>query len=307
MNKNTNHDDNYPDISGVFDIDEKKIPKEIIKKDPDAPEITNRFLTADEAIRFLPEKEQKQIQKEKKAERKRIRRDKRKVRLIIILSVLLAVLIIAAAAKTGINEAKKPVISFEKPITETISRYSLSKGISVIKDGTMHAVFIDNDYDVHYIETGHKVEITDENGNLINGKVALIQEEAPDSPLMTKYHPLFFETKPSTSSYAVYVSIDTPDALKKEGLALSFKTITKSSENALTVNAESVYINGNQPYVWVYSSLSKTLKKTEVRTGLTFDGRTEITAGIKKSDKIMCSVSCDPEALYDGIKVKVNK
>lgn len=307
MNKSPNNDNEYPDISGVFDIDEENIPTQIIKNTAGTAEIRERFLTADEAIRFLPEEEQKKLKKEKKAEKKRIKRDKRRVRLIIILSAVLALLIIAAAARTGINEAKKPVISYEKPITETISRYSLSEGISVMKDGIMQGVFIDNNYDVHYIETGHPVQITDENGITVTGKVARIQEEAPDSPLITKFHTQLFETKPSTSSYAVYVTVDSADAPKKEGLSLSFKTITQSSENALTVSTESVCIDGNQPYVWVYSAFSKTLSKTEVRTGLSFDGRTEITAGIKKSDKIMNSVSTNPEALYDGIKVKVSK
>lgn len=304
MDKNTKHDNEYPDLSGVFDIDEDKIPSEIIKKADDAGEIKNRFLTSDDALHHLPEKEQKKILKERKTEKKRIKRDKRRVRLIIILSSILAVLIIAAAAKTGINEARKPVITHEKPVIQTISRYSLATGISIIRNGTMHAVFIDNDYDVHYIEPGQRVELTDESGTLINGTILLIKEEAADSPLIEGYHSLLFEAKPSTSSYAVYVSLDSPDAVKKEGLVFSFKTITQSSENALTVDSASVFTDKNQSYVWVFSSFSRTLTRVEVKTGITSDGRTQITSGIKKSDKIMNSVSCDPDTLYDGIKVK---
>ncbi len=304
MNKNTNSENEYPDFSGVFDIDESEIPKEIIKKDPDTPRITSRFLTADNSTRNMSEKEQKMLKKEKKEKQKRIRRDKRRVRLIIILSTILGLLIIAAAARTGINEAKKPVIAADKPVEQTISRYSLANGISVTIDGIVYGVFIDNDYDVHYIEKGQTVEITDENGTVTKGRVALIREEAPDSALLSEYHALLFETKPSTSSYAVYVNPDNAEALKKSGLALSFRTITKTSENALTVSASSVYIDGNQHYVWTYSPLNKTLTKTPVRTGLTVDGITEITAGIRKSDKIMYSVSVPPESLYDGIKVK---
>ena len=306
MNKNTNTGNEYPDLSGVFDIDESKIPEELIKKDPNTPEITSRFLTADDAIRHLPEKEQKMILKQRKAARKKIRRDKRRVRLIIILSAVLALLIIAAAARTGLNEAKKPLIAADKPVEQTISRYSVSKGISVSIDGIVYGVFIDNDYDVHFIEKGQTVEITDENGTVTRGRVALIREEAPDSALLSEYHTLLFETKPSTSSYAVYVNLDNGEAIKKAGLALSFKTITKTAENALTVSASSVYIDGNQHYVWVYSPINKTLSKTEVRIGLTVDGITEIISGIKKSDKIMYSVSVPPETLYDGIKVKTD-
>ncbi|MBR3768727.1 MAG: hypothetical protein IKL10_10900 [Clostridia bacterium] len=301
MNKKNNQND-YPDISGVFDIDESTIPDKMIAKDPDTAKITEPILTSDAAQRFLPKDAKKALEKEKKANKKRENKNKRRTRLIIILSAILALFLTVSIINFVIEDSKIPTISAEKPVTETISRYHTDTAVSV-KQG---AVFIDNDYDVHFIEKGQKVELSSPENMTFTGTVSDIKEEAPDSALITKHYPILTGSLPSTPVYAVYITFDNSDSFTEEGTEISAKVLTKTSENALTVPSSAVFINGNQHFVWIYSPFKKTLSKQDVNIGISSDGRTEITNGIKKSDRIAVTFSCSPEVLHEGIRVKTD-
>ena len=75
----------------------------------------------------------------------------------------------------------------------------------------------------------------------------------------------------------------------------------------MTVKASAVFTDGNQTYVWKYSSFGKALEKQDVKTGITVDGITVISAGIEKNDRIVTSFSCSEDKIYDGIQVKTEK
>ena len=62
MSKN----DNYPDFSELFKIDEKDIPAEIIEKDPEQKEVQEPILISQHAVKTLPKPQRKVITKEQK-------------------------------------------------------------------------------------------------------------------------------------------------------------------------------------------------------------------------------------------------
>ncbi len=296
--------DNIPDFSEVFNIDDASLPDKLIEKDPSA---SNRNLGFLSESREPSEKEKKENLRREKAEKKKKQVNRMKNRMLIILSA--AVLLFAAvfAITIAVKESKKPVITAEKPVIQTVSRYTEGNAVTVSSGKGYRVVFIDNDYDVHYIEPGQTVEITDENGSSYTGKISDIKEASPDSYYIKDYYTVLTGELPSTVVYAVFVAPDDSSVFTREGAALKVKVLTKTAENALTVKASAVFTDGNQTYVWKYSSFGKTLEKQDVKTGITVDGITVISAGIEKNDRIVTSFSCSEDKIYDGIKVKTEK
>lgn len=298
--KNNNE---YPDISGLFDIDTEDLPEQLIPKDPASPAIKTRFLTAEEPS-SLSKAEKKAAEKEKKAEIKKKKRSRLRKRIVITISVLLVFFIAFETISFFVADAKKPVITAQKPVEETISRYYSAKGVTVTEQNRLQIVFIDNDYDVHYIEKGQTVEIKSADSTVISGKVTDIKEQSPDTEYIRTYFSILTGTLPSTPVYAVFITPDSADTLEKDGIPLDIKVITKTSEKALTVASSAIQMTGNQHFVWIYSPFTKTLTKQDVRVGISSDGKTEIIAGIEKNDRVVISFSSAPETLYEGIKVK---
>lgn len=301
-----NNKNEYPDLTGLFDIDSDSLPEELIPKDPESKAVKTPFLTANEPEN-LSKAERKAEEKQKKAEIRKKKINKFRTGLIIALASILVIFTAFEIISYFVEDAKKPVIAEEKPVEQTLSRYRDAKAVSVTLNNRMNVVFIDNDYDVHYIEKGQSVEITDDKGNSIKGTVSDIKEQAPDTAYIKEYHSLLTDTVPSTAVYAVFVTPENTDIIKKDGIPLSVKVITKTAENALTINASAVQYSGNQSFVWIYSPLKKTIHRQDVKVGITVDGITEISGGIEKNDRVVTSFSCAPEALYDGIKVKNGK
>lgn len=294
----------HNEFSSIFNIDEASIPDTVIERDPDTPKITEPVLTSDEAQRFLPKDAKKAMEKEKKAERKQQKKNLRRKKMIMLLSAAVIFMLTAGIIGFIITDAKTPTVSTEKPVIQTISRYHTENAVSVRLNNQLLIAFIDNDYDVHFIEKGQKTELSTSDGTLIYGTVSDIKEENPESVLIKNHYAVLTGTLPSTSVYAVYIAPTDTQAVTEEGLIYSAKVLTKTSEEALTLPSGAVCINGNQYFVWKYDAFRKTLKKQDVSIGISVDGTTEIIKGIKKSDRIAVSFSCNTEQLYDGIRVK---
>lgn len=293
----------YPDISGLFDIDKDELPDELIPKEKTSSKIRTPFLTADEP-KELTKAEIKEENKQKKKEIRKKKKEKLRKKSVLAISLILIFVIAFEVISFFVADSKKPVISTEKPITETICRYHSAKGIAVTVNNKKQIVIIDNDYDVHYIEKGQTVQITIENAGELKGTVTDIKEQAPDTEYIKSYAQALTGTQPSTPVYAVFITPENEEPLKKEGTPVNAKIITKQSENTFTVPSTAIQYNGNQPYVWIYSPIKKTLTKQDVKTGISSDGKTEISAGIKKNNRIVVNCSKDFSVLYEGIKVK---
>ncbi len=303
MNKKPENNE-IPDFSEVFNIDEDSLPEKLIEKDPEASTRNLGFLSGENE---LTEKEKKEKLNREKSDRKKKKINRIKNRSIIILSAIVLFFISATVISIAVNENKKPVITAEKPVIQTISRYTTGDAVTVSSGKSFRIVFIDNDYDVHYIEQGQTALITDENGTLYTGKISDIKEASPESYYIKDYYTVLTGEMPSTSVYAVFITPDDASVFTKEGIPLKIKVLTKTAADAVTVKASAVFTDGNQHYVWIYSALGKTLQKQDVKTGLTVDGITEIQAGLSKSDRVVTSFSCTEDKIYEGIKVKPEK
>ncbi len=302
MNKKPENND-IPDFSAVFNVDKDSVPRELIKKDPGASTENLGLLSGENE---LSPKEQKEKQKKVKAENNKKKVNRRKNRAIAVLSAVVLLFIAVTCISIGLREARKPVITAEKPVVQAISRYTEGNAVTISSGTSFKVVFIDNDYDVHYIEPGQSVELINENGTVYTGKVTDITEAFPDSYYIKDYHSVLTGEMPSTVVYAVFVTPDDSAAFTKEGVPLKAKVLTKTVTDALTVRSSAVFADGNRYYVWKYSSFAKALSKQDVKVGLSVDGVTEIMGGIEKSDRIATVFSCSEDKLYDGIKVKTD-
>lgn len=297
----------HPDFSQLFNIKDKDIPDEIIKKDPDLKRVNEPILITENAVNNLPKPERKKITRERQQKKRDQAVALAKKRLLSAGAVIVALVLIISIAGSFISKSKRPETVYEKVQKETIVAYSTNTGVTYSKGDTLDVVFIDNDYDVNFITTGQTVNMTTEDGLTATGIVREIKEEPAGSEIITKYHNILTGTLPATSVYAVYVTPDSTEIFTQAGISLDIKVVTGKAEDVLTVPSSAIQSDDGKPFVWVYSSFSNSISRKDVTVGLSYDGRTEITSGLKRSQKVISSFSCAPEELSDGIKVRAEK
>lgn len=306
MNRNKKTDENgLPDITGIFDIDESKIPKKPIKPDKDQSEIESPILTAYDDIHSLPEEEQKKIKKENKKKEKEKKLSRAKTRLILILIAIIALLLIIAAVRFFVIDYKKPEVTYIKPEIGTIEQYYRSVDAVTFSDGNgFEVMFADNEYDIHSIEEGLTAEITIDS-NVIPGTVKTIQEEAPDSDIIEKFYKILTKKKPETSVYTVIVTPEQNEIITEEGKKVTVKIITKKADRAVIVPDDAIMTADNQTYVWLYDPAGEVTKRRDIKTGINADGKREVTKGLTEDDLVVTEYSCKKDEIYDGMKVRV--
>ncbi len=307
MMKDNSNSNNYPDLSGLFQIDDKDIPDKIIKKDPEQKTVKEPILISQEAVNSLPKPARKAITKEKRQKMRDEAIAKAKKRIIITGASLVALVVAISLISFFLSNAKRPEVSYEKVQKETVVAYAKNTGVTYNNGSTFEAVFIDNDYDVNFITPGQTVQMTADGDLTVTGIVKEIKEEPVGSDIITKYYNILTGTMPATSVYAVYVTPDSTESFNQAGIPLDIKVITGTSEDALTVPSAAIHSDNGQAYVWIYSSFTKSITRKNVTVGLSYDGRTEITSEIKRSAKVISAFSCSPEELAEGIKVRAKK
>lgn len=301
-----NTDELFPDITGIFEIDESSIPNVPISRTDgaDTKRPRGRVLTVPEPKR----KPTKEEQKREKAETKKKQREEKiriaKTRAILILSAVVVVLIGTMVIRAVIANSKKPVISVEKAVVDSIERSYSSDAAAVKNPFGTYAVLIDNDYDIHFLEKKQTAEVTLTDGTLLNGTVDKIQEEDQEGSFFDKIANALLGERPETSVYTVYVSVNDPEGLMKDGDKVSVKIFTKKVDKAVLVPSSAVFTEDAQSYVWLYHSMKKVLSRQDVTVGISADGRTEILSGISKGDTVM--TESNSEEIYNGVKVKLN-
>ena len=86
------------------------------------------------------------------------------------------------------------------------------------------------------------------------------------------------------------------------GTSVSIRTVTRRTDNAVTVPVNAVYYDGDQAYV--YTEDGGVAKRVDVSVGLTDEDNVEITDGISASDRIVISWS---GRLRDGTQLNVTE
>lgn len=322
-NKENKTNPELPDISGIFDIDEKKIPDRIIKKDPDTDKkIDNPILTSDEARKVLPKEDRKILKKEDR-ERKKIRFNKKiKKNLIIAAAVAAVILIIAIIAGAGLKEPELPEITVAVPSIEPMASYyevETGKAFTVNDYQGKLIAFFDNKYDTHMLKEGLSAMVTSADGKQVNGKIIRISGQETDSAIIRNYYEKIEGKKASTKTYVVYIKPDDQSLFRTDGeIAKSVVITTEYIENALSVPAAAIITeNGADDtklndayYVLIYSETDSTVSRLPVTIGIEEDGKIQITSGLEPTAKIVTGRS---EELYDlddfddGDKVRVKE
>lgn len=301
------NNDNYPDFSELFRIDDKDIPSEIIEKDPGQKEVKEPILISQEAVKTLPKPQRKAITREQKQKKRRKAANAAKKRIIMIAAAVIALITAISLISFFADRAKRPEVTYAKAAKETITAYAKNIGVTYSNGSSIEAVFIDNDYDVNMISAGQTVEMTTEDSLTVTGIVREIKEEPVGSDIITRYFNILTGTMPATSVYAVYITPDSTESFTQAGVPLDVKVITGKSEDAITVASSAIQSDNGQSFVWVYSPFSKTIKRENVTVGLSYDGRTEITSEFRRSKRVITSCTCAPEELAEGIKVVAKK
>lgn len=321
-----------PDISGIFDIDEKKIPDKIIKKDPeDDKKIENPILTSDEARKSLPKEDRKILKKEdkeKNRERIKIKITKKLKKNIAIGAAVIAV-ILAIVLITGSqgNDTRLQEVFVSAPTVESVSAYYTldeNKAFTTNDHLGKLVAFFDNKYDTHGLKEGLTASITTASGKTIQGTIVRISQLKVTDPLVTNYYEQAEGKKATTDQYAVYIQPDTSKDLKKyfdDGFGEIIPSVvvtTQTVENALTVPTAALIVrdSGTEEvtvknyFVLVYSEKKGTVKRVPVTVGIEEGDITQITSGLEADAKIV--TACADE-LYDvgdfddGTKVKVKE
>lgn len=313
--KNNNE---LPDISKVFDIDEKKIPDKIIKKDPESNKpIENPVLTSDEARKVLPREDRKVLKEEDKKKKKITFTNKVRKNFIIALAVFIAILIAGFVIGGIVKNASIPEITLTTPVVEQITRtFTTEKAITVNSYRGTVAIFFDNAYNEHYLEVGQTVVMINEKGNSVPGKIVDIIPEKPDSPVISRYYELLEGSVPSTEVCTIYILPDDRSMLtEKDERLQSVSVETKKEEKALTLPAETVIIEEGEKnlsinrkyFVLVYSEPDGKVFRQRVTTGISAQGKIQITGDLDPEAKVVLTCTEPLEDIEDGTKVKVKK
>ena len=303
-----NKNEIYPDISGLFNIDDKDIPAEIIEKAPVTAEIKKPILNSDEALKALPKESRKAITRDKKQRKRRSKMGRARKKIITSVSVVLAVILTFGFIGYFVSEHSKPSVSCQKPEKGAISVHTDAIGVTYADSTGINIVFIDNEYDTHKIEAGQKADLISAEIKT-TGTVYTIKEELPESDLIVNHYSILAsgslsaDTPPETAVYTVYIKPDNAGEFTLAGKPVSVNVHTQVSEDTLSVPSSAVITDETGTYVWVYSIWSKSVSQQAVTTGIISDGRTEITSGIKKSSRVV--FDGDINELSNGVKVKV--
>ena len=304
-NENNGENDVYQEISAIFNVDDRRASGGTVEKSTDAPKKNERILTAREGMKHLPKDARKQMKKDERKEKRAVWMKKAKTRAIIILSALLVAAIAAGVIWWKIADAKKPAVAVTRAVVETLDRsYTDSAVISADGKNTV-AVLIDNDYDVHFIAKNLKAEVVSAAGVTVTGKVTDIKEEKPGSDSFTWLAASLLGELPEVPFYAVYITLDDPDGVLLGGEKATAKIITETAENAVVIPATAVFMDGAQPYVWIYHPFTKTLSRQDIAVGVSSDEMTEALRGLDKGDRVVSGSSVPSSELYEGVKVKL--
>ncbi len=309
-----NRDPSLPDISGVFNIDENRIPKKIIDKPAE-----RRQAERGESI-LIPSAEKKTPKKkeapEKSAPKTRSPKKQAKAkafrrRAALVLIALVLVFALVMVVRSTVLEKKKPAVALENPTAQDITSTYAADGsvLSVDPDAEtpeFYAVFVDNDYDVHGLQKGQRAQITFGENETVSGVVADIRKEESGADIISRLmNALSGGSFSTASNYTVYVSLDDA-SYAEENAAVTVTVTTGVAEDVVSVPSDAIHKDDDgQHYVWVFKKLGKKVKRQDVSVGISAGGRTEIRRGLSTEDLIVTDVLGDNVTLYDGVKVRL--
>lgn len=104
---------------------------------------------------------------------------------------------------------------------------------------------------------------------------------------------------PATRSARVIARVSNPKSLFRPGMSADITVVLSERAEALTVPNEAVFVQGNQPYVFVVNPDSSVVRAA-VTLGTRLAADVEVTAGLQGGQTV---VRAGHQKLYDGAKV----
>jgi membrane fusion protein, multidrug efflux system len=137
-------------------------------------------------------------------------------------------------------------------------------------------------------------------GVLKNGLTAVVTLSAyPNDTFpahVFRVSPIVDETSRTKEIYYIF---DTSDSRINAGMYARIKLNTVLHQNIIVIPIDSYVTNNGKQYVYVVNS-DNTVTKKEIQTGITVDGKTEVTSGLAEGDRIVVS---GLQVLTDGVTV----
>ncbi len=302
-----------PDISGVFDIDESRIPNKIIERPADT-----KIPSPSESILLRPENraQEKQMEKEYKTtvkqKKKQARRTAFKQKAIVAGIAAVLILVAALGIRSLILNRNTPQVTVAPAATETLTTHYDTTGFMLQEDplnpeSPFYAVFVENDYDLAKLKKGQRATITISEDVSISGVVQDIRGEEADSSVITRLKALTTNGSFSAASnITVYISMDDPD-YAVENTAVAITVNTDVAPDAVTVPAEAIFKDETgATFVWLLKSGGKKVKRQDVSVGIEADGRVEIKSGLAEGDSVVTAILGENAELFNNAKVTVS-
>lgn len=195
-------------------------------------------------------------------------------------------------------------------ITPGVSTTMVSSGITLENLGKMVVNVSLGEYDLHKVKLGMKATVTTAYGTY-EGEVATIAPTATggsSSSILDSVGSMagisgLSSLTDSGAGVECTVTIDNPDENITVGFDADVEIETGVYENVTVVPIESIEMEKNGSYVYVYNEEEGTATKTLIKTGAISDTAYQVTDGLKPGDKIVATPSADYKE--DTFKVKV--
>ncbi len=186
----------------------------------------------------------------------------------------------------------------------------VSKGIKLENTNKMVVTISLGEYDIHKVKVGMAATISTAYGKY-NGEIATIAPTATggsSSSIMDSVGSMagisgLSSLTDSGAGVECTVTVDNPDSNIIVGFDADVQIITGTYNNVTSVPIESISLEKDGKYVYLYNEKENTVTKTAVTTGATSDTAYQVTSGLKVGDKIVATPASDYKE--DTFKVKV--
>lgn len=310
MDQKSFDNNDYPDISGIFDIDENSLPKELMAKEKRKKNRHQKPILISEDREKQMAKEQARQLKEAQKKQKQKEHNRTKIKRIsaVVLSIA-AVILIAVFSIKGIYTAKNaPAVSVVTAQTGEISTSYMAQALMLLSDnGTLYAAFVDNDFDLHSLQKGQAAIITVADERTFVGQISAISSEDIGSALTSHIQTMLPDgIYSSASNYIVCVTPAQSITGISENDTVTVEVVINYAADALIIESAALFSDENGEYVWKYSSFSDKIKKVYVSTGINNGSYVQITDGLKENTQLVYPADGEAVTLRDNQKVKIS-
>ncbi len=310
MDKKSVDKNEYPDISGIFDIDENSLPKELMEKEKRKRDRRQKpILISEDSEKRMAKEREKELKAAHKKQRKK-EKAKKKVRQITA-AVLAGVLIVFAAAasiKGFFNAKNAPEVALGYVQSGEISVSHMSHALMLLSDtGSLYAAFVDNDFDLHSLENGRAAIITSADERTFVGQISSIHSEEIGSEITSRIQTMIPNgIYSSASNYVVCVTPAQSITGINENDTVTVETVIAYAADALIIPSAALFSDENGDFVWQYSSFTHKVKKVYVTAGINNGVNAQIKDGLRENAAIAYSTNGEALTLSDNQRVKIS-